>query len=288
MNIKSVLETTEEFFKKHNISQPRLDAEVLLADLLQIERIKLYVNYDYPLKKKELQQYRERIIKRAQRVPVAYITGNKEFMSLELEVNRNVLLPRPETELLVEEIIEYCQKSGIKDPNIVDVGTGSGAIMVSLGYHLPEAKILGIDISSKALEVARKNIKKYDLEKRLKVIKGDLLKPLIKLNKKNVDIIVSNPPYIKSSEISKLAPEIKSEPRLALDGGDKGIDIYKRLIPEAKKVLNKKGLIFLEIGAEQAQFLKDLLKHWKNVKIKKDYAEYDRIVIATREAEKRN
>lgn len=280
MNIKEILKTTEKFFKKHQIPSPRLDAEVLLADLLKMERIQLYVNYDYPLKEKELNNYRKRVMRRAKREPVAYITGHQEFMSLDLKVDQNVLIPRPETELLVEEIINYCEANFKEQVNIVDVCTGSGAIMVSLGYNLKQARILGTDISGQAISVARKNIDKFNLQKRLKVIKGDLLQPLINNQKKNVDIIVSNPPYIKKNVIKNLSPEVNREPAIALDGGESGLEYYKRLIPQVEKVLQKEGLLFLEIGANQADALKKLLKNWKKVRVKKDYAGHDRIVIA--------
>ncbi len=280
MNIKEVLDRSEEYLKKHDISTPRLDSEVLLADLLGMERIKLYVNYDYPLKSNELDEFRTRIKKRAERLPAAYITGKKEFMSLELMVNEGVLLPRPETENLVEEVIEFCETEELSAPHIVDVGTGSGAIMVSLGYYLKESRILGIDISRAAVQVARENIKKYELETRLKVIRGDLLNSLIKRGKANVDIVVSNPPYIRDSMMKKLPPEVKKEPRRALEGGDKGLDYYTRLIPQARKVLNRGGVLMLEIGSQQADDVGDMLAEWKKVEVIKDNRGQDRIIRA--------
>ena len=280
MNIKQVLADTEKFFAGHNIENPRLDAEVLLADLLNMERINLYVNFDYPLSENELVRYRKRIIKRAKHYPVAYITGTKEFMSLVFSINENVLIPRPETELLVEEVISYCENKGIKGPNIVDVGTGSGAIMVSLGYYLSQAKIIGIDIKDETLTVAQGNIKKHELVDRLKVIKGDLLTPLIKMDKNNVDIVVSNPPYISSEEMKELPAEVKKEPVIALAGGKSGLKIYNDLIPQSKKVLVPGGLLILEIAYNQAGAICEILKDWDNVSVKKDYAGHDRIVIA--------
>jgi len=280
VNIKQVLADTEKFFAGHNIENPRLDAEVLLADLLNMERINLYVNFDDPLSENELVRYRKRIIKRAKHYPVAYITGTKEFMSLVFSINENVLIPRPETELLVEEVISYCENKGIKGPNIVDVGTGSGAIMVSLGYYLSQAKIIGIDIKDETLTVAQGNIKKHELVDRLKVIKGDLLTPLIKMDKNNVDIVVSNPPYISSEEMKELPAEVKKEPVIALAGGKSGLKIYNDLILQSKKVLVPGGLLILEIAYNQAEAICEILKDWDNVSVKKDYAGHDRIVIA--------
>ena len=282
MNIKQVLKKSEKFLKKHDISNPRLDAEVLLAALLDMERINLYVNFDYPLTNDELTQYRSRIKERANRKPTAYITGKKEFMSLEFDINEQVLIPRPETELLVEEIISICQKQELDKPNIVDIGTGSGAIMVSLGYHIKEAKILGIDVSQEILKTARQNINKYDLDERLKVIKGNLLKPLIKRGKNNVDIVVSNPPYIKEKEMENLPPEVKQEPEKALNGGEQGIKIIQKIISQAFEVLKQGGFLGLEIGYDQKNAVKNIFKKdkWDKIRVKQDHSQNDRIVIA--------
>ena len=283
MNIKSLLNKTTKFFKEKNIPNPRLDAEVLLADLLDMERIKLYVNFDYPLTKKELAKYRERVVRRAKREAVSYITGHKEFMSLDFKVEKDVLIPRPETELLVENILDYCEENELESPNIVEVGPGSGAIMVSLGHYLPDAKILGIDISKKAIELSRKNIKYHEMADRLKVNRGDLLNPLLKRDKKNVDIVVSNPPYISEKEMEELPPEVKKEPDLALAGGEDGLEIYRKLIPQAHLVLKKGGLLALEIGYKQGDSLREIIEengHYKEVEIRKDYSEKDRMVFA--------
>ncbi|MFW6386747.1 MAG: peptide chain release factor N(5)-glutamine methyltransferase [Bacillota bacterium] len=283
MNIKEVLSLTEEYLEKHGIEDPRLDAEVLLADLLDMERIKLYVNFDYPLTGEELAGYRGRVRKRAEHVPVAYITGHKEFMSLDFYVDGNVLIPRPETELLVEEVINCCKELELAEPNIIDVGTGSGAIMVSLGSSLQEARIVGIDSSASALDVARENIKRHGLGDRLKVIKGDLLLPFIKRGKNNVDIVVSNPPYIASDEMDELPPEVLQEPAEALDGGEQGLEYYAKLISQAQKVLRPGGILCLEIGCNQGKEVRKMLKDgWKQVVIKQDYSGLDRLVRAGR------
>jgi len=283
VNIKTLLNKTTEFFKKQNIPNSRLDAEVLLADLLDMERIKLYVNFDYPLTKEELAEYRKRVVRRAKREAVSYIIGYKEFMSLEFEVEEGVLIPRPETELLVANILDYCEKEELESPNIVEVGPGSGAIMVSLGHYLSDPKILGIDISPKAVKLSRKNIKKHELEDSLKVNKGDLLQPLLERNTQNVDIVVSNPPYINDEDMKNLQPEVKKEPELALAGGEDGLDVYKKLIPQAGSVLKSGGLLALEIGHDQGQRLKKFIKQTKNyqeIEIKKDYNGKDRMIFA--------
>ena len=285
MNIKTLLNKTTEFFKEQEIPNPRLDAEVLLADLLDMERIKLYVNFDYPLTKNELAEYRERVVRRAKREAVSYITGRKEFMSLELEVEKGVLIPRPETELLVENILDYCEEEELKSPNIVEVGPGSGAIMVSLGHYLSEAKILGIDISEKAVKVTRQNISRHELETRLKVNQGDLLQPLLERNTVNVDIVVSNPPYISEEDMKNLQPEIEKEPELALAGGKDGLEVYKKLIPQAGSVLKPGGLLALEIGHNQGDSLKkfiDKSEVYNEVDIREDYNGKDRMIFASK------
>jgi len=282
LNIKEVLANTKDFFKKNNIDNPRLDAEVLLAELLDMERIKLYVNFDYPLKEDEIAKYREMIKLRAKRIPVAYITGHKEFMSLDFYVNQNVLLPRPETEILVEYLIDYFNEKDMERINAVEVGTGSGAIIVSLGHYLKDARILGIEIDKKAIEVTRKNIERYSLDDRLKVSQGNLLEPLIKRGIKNLNLVVSNPPYISEKEMETLPPEVKQEPKKALYGGKDGLKFYKELIPQAYEVLTENGMIALEIGYTQAEEVEKILRDndFIKVDVRKDYADKDRFVLA--------
>lgn len=283
MNIKEILSSTADYFKKHQISNSRLDAEVLLSHVLKKERIQLYVNFDLPLSEDELAEYRDLVYRRAHRIPIAYLTRKREFMSLDIEVNEDVLIPRPETEQLVEYIIDYCQENNLVEPNIVDIGTGSGAIAVSLAYYIVEAKILAIDISDKALKVAKLNIEKYELADRVKVIEGDLLSPLLKLKKDNVDIVISNPPYIDDKGMKDLSPEVRNEPEIALYAGSDGLDYYRRLIPQAHQVLKKDGLMALEIGYNQGDLVRGLFdSNWNNISIEKDYSDQDRMVFAHR------
>ena len=281
MNIKELLNRTDNFLSERGIESSRLDAEVLLADLLDMERINLYVKYDYPLKNSELEEYRERVKQRAQRIPVAYITGKKEFMSLEFELSRDVLIPRPETEILVEKVLDYCEENELDSPQIIDVGTGSGAIAVSLAHYLPEAKVVGADLSAAAVQTARSNAEKFELEERLSIVRSNLLEEFIKRDISGIDIVVSNPPYISEAEMEKLPPEVKSEPRSALAAGEEGLDFYEKLIPQSEKVLKKGGKLFLEIGSSQGEGVKAIFgKSWRKVELSKDYAEHDRIVSA--------
>ncbi len=281
MNIKELLNRSDQFLADKGIESSRLDAEVLMADLLDMERIKLYVKYDYPLKSNEINEYRDRIRKRAKRLPVAYITGKKEFMSLDFKLKEGVLIPRPDTENLVEAVIEYCQENELESPQIIDVGTGSGAIAVSLAHYLKNAKVVGVDISPEALKVARLNMEEHDLNERLSILKSDLLSEFIKREISGVDIVVSNPPYISKEEMEDLPPEVKKEPKTALEAGEDGLDYYRKLIPQAEKVLKNGGKLFLEIGYQQAEAVKNLFgENWSEIKVKKDYSENDRIVSA--------
>lgn len=281
MNIKELLSSTVGYFKKYQLTEPRLDAEVLLAHVLKRERIELYVNFDLPLNEEELKEYRQLVYRRARYIPIAQLIGKKEFMSLDIAVNKDVLIPRPETEELVENIIDYCKDMAMTEPNIVDLGTGSGAIAVSLAYYIKRAKILAIDISPLAVKIARENIEKYNLEERVKTIEGNLLLPLLNINKSNVDIVVSNPPYIDKENMEKLPLEVKEEPELALYGGVDGLDYYRKLIPQAREVLKEDGLLALEIGYDQASTVKELfVSNWRNVEVKKDYSGHDRMVFA--------
>ncbi|KXS48685.1 MAG: release factor glutamine methyltransferase [Halanaerobium sp. 4-GBenrich] len=281
MNIKELLNRSDQFLAARGIESSRLDAEVLMADLLDMERINLYVKYDYPLKNVEIDNYRERIKKRAQRIPVAYITEKKEFMSLEFKVKEGVLIPRPDTENLVEAVIEYCRKEELQSPQIIDVGTGSGAIAVSLAHYLEDAKVVGVDLSTEAIKVARQNMDEHELSERMSILKSDLLKEFIKREITGIDIIVSNPPYISKSEMEKLPPEVKKEPKTALAAGEDGLAYYKKLIPQAEKVLKNGGKLFLEIGYQQAEAVKALFgSSWVEVEVKKDYSENDRIAAA--------
>lgn len=281
MNIKELLNRSDQFLAKNGIESSRLDAEVLMAELLEMERINLYVKYDYPLKSSEIDTYREMIKKRARRIPVAYITEKKEFMSLEFTVKEGVLIPRPDTENLVEAVIEYCRNQELENPQIIDVGTGSGAIAVSLAHYIEDAKVVGVDLSAQALKIARENMEKHELGERMSILKSNLLAEFIKREIKGIDIIVSNPPYISEAEMKELSPEVKKEPQTALKAGKDGLDYYRRLIPEAEKVLKEGGSLFLEIGYRQAEAVSELFgDQWSEVEVIKDYSENDRIVSA--------
>lgn len=277
--IGQLLDWTTNYFKKYAIENPHLEAEILLAHVLAVPRINLYINYHNLLKPAQLSEFKKLILRRAKREPLPYITGTKWFMSLELEVTPDVLIPRPETEKLVEVVIDL-SKSNPELRTMADIGTGSGAIAVSLAKYLPRVTVYATDISEKALEVAKRNASKHKVADRINFLLGDLLTPL----KTKVDLIVSNPPYVKSEEIQRLQPEIKNyEPKESLEGGTQGLDYYKRIISQAGEYLKVKGWLVFEVGGKQAFRVSSLIREKRifgEPKVIKDYAGIERVVVA--------
>lgn len=276
--ISSLLNWTVNYFKSKNIQFARLDAEVLLSHVLRQERIYLYVHFDEPMEQNELNKFREYVKKRAQHVPIAYIIGEREFMGLPFKVTKDTLIPRPDTEILVENVLNNVDKD--KEIEIVDIGTGSGAIILSLLVNLPKAQGKTVDISSKAIEVAKENAVNLQVNDRCEFFVGDLFAPL---NDNKFDVIVSNPPYIPQKDIATLEDDVKEyEPVSALTDGGDGLSYYRRLLSEGKAYIKENGFIALEIGIYQSNDVKQIAMDngWKNIKIIKDYAGIDRVVLA--------
>lgn len=270
--IKDLLEWTTRYFTQKGIKQPRLETEILLARVLKKDRVYLYAHYDAPVNQNERDQFREWIKRRIQGEPVAYITGFKEFMSLELRVNPAVLIPRPDTEILVEEVINLAKFLPAK---ICDVGTGSGAIAVSLAYYLTNVQVFASDISFEALEIARENARLHKVE--IQFSQGDLLEPVKAAAP--FDIIVANLPYISESEYRSLDPGIINyEPTAALLASGDGLDIYRRLLPQAEALLNPGGYLVWEIGSSQGEKALSMMQGFSEVEIIKDLAGHDRVV----------
>lgn len=280
--INSLLTWTVNYFKSKGISSARLDAEVLLAHVLGQKRIYLYVHFDEPMEKSELAKFREYVAKRAKHIPVAQIIEQREFMGLDFKVTKDTLIPRPDTEILVENVITKV-KEEFKDKNsydIVDIGTGSGAIILSLLNFLEKANGFTVDISPKAIEVAKENAQNLQVSDRCTFFVGDLFTPLVN---KTFDVIVSNPPYIPKEDIESLEIDVKDyEPLSALTDNGDGLSFYKRLFSQGQEYLNDKGLIAVEVGIHQAEVVKEMAKNhnWKNIEIIKDYAGIDRVVLA--------
>lgn len=277
--IDTILNWTRQYFSEKGVENPRLDAEVLLSHILGKDRLYLYVHFDQPLEGRELAAFREAVKKRAARLPIAYIIGVKEFMGLDFQVTPAVLIPRPDTEILVEKALKLLE--GTDNPTILDIGTGSGAICISMLVNLPSAKAVTVDISSEAIEVAKGNAEKHEVTKRLIFCQGDLFKPV---QGQVFTAILSNPPYIPEADIKGLTPEVRKEPNLALDGGADGLDFYRRIILEGRNYLAPDGFIAMEVGIGQARQVAELAEQsgfFTVSDIVTDYGGIERVVVLT-------
>lgn len=283
--IGSILRWTEQYFAAKGLETPRLDAEVLLSHVLKKERIYLYVHFDEPLEAAELAAFREGVAKRARRMPAAYITGRREFMGLDFVVTPAVLIPRPDTEILVEAAVERLaslSENEKKPLRFADIGTGTGAIALSvLRYAAGDVAADAVDVSSAALDVARENAERLGLAARVSFHEGDLLAPLADAA---YDAILSNPPYIPDADVESLAPEVRGyEPLTALKGGADGMDFYVRLVEDAPQYLRAGGFLAVEAGIGQAQKIRALAKEsWGDVEILHDLAGIERVVVLWR------
>ena len=283
--IMKILNWTKQYFEAKGVENPRLDAEVLLCAVLKCQRITLYVDFERPLSEEELATYREYVRRRGNFEPLAYILGERAFMRNTFKVNKATLVPRPETELLVESLVRIApmlEREG--DVKILDIGTGSGAIIVSLLDYLPNAKGVGVDISVDALIVAKENSEKIGVTGRIGFVRSDVFSKL-PLEKK-FDIIVSNPPYIPAGDIAGLDKDVQQEPRGALDGGADGLDFYRRITAEAMDHMAEEGVLAFEIGIGQAAAVQQLCLDAGFVKtaVRKDYAGIERMVFAVKAA----
>ncbi len=280
-----VLKWTAEYFASRGIEHPRTDAEVLLAHVLGYERLDLYLNYDQPLVKSELEAYRNAIKRRLRREPVQYITGKQEFWSLPIKVTPAVLIPRPETECLVEKTLEVVKSiyGAEKSLRILELGTGSGAVAIALARELPHAIIFASDVSMEALSVAKTNVEEINTGTSIFLLASDLYGSLNPGLTNYFHVIVSNPPYVSRKEYDNLPPEIKEyEPKAALYGGEDGLSVIKDIITSGELYLAPGGYMLLEIGSSQGKQLGDFatsLSWTCEVTVSKDYSGLDRILI---------
>jgi release factor glutamine methyltransferase len=270
MNLSEALDWAADQLAAQQIADPRLEAELLLTHSLNIQRSELILNQSLTIEKAGWEQFQRLLKRRLNHEPTAYLIGNQPFYGLEILVDRHVLIPRPETELLVEIVLRSTNHDSLT--TIADVGTGSGCIAVALAKNLPPATVYGIDSSGDALKIAKKNAEKNGVAARCHFLNGHLLEPL----KEKVDIIVANPPYIPSAEIDKLQPEVKDwEPRGALDGGPDGLKYIREIIKAAPKQL------FLEFGFGQAGKVLELAKAvYNKSEIRRDHAGLERYLLA--------
>ncbi len=290
--IKKLLDWIINRFTERKIDSPRLTAELLLSFVLKMERIALYTNFDQPVKKEQLDKLHSLVNRCLQNEPVQYLTGRCEFYSLSFKVSPACLIPRPETELLAERAIEFLRgRTGTQ--YVCDLCTGCGCIAAAIAKNFADAKIIATDICDNALGIAAENIAKYNLAGRIELLRGDLFEPIVRqLDERNLsasggfDLIVCNPPYVSGAEYEKLDAKVKNyEPKLALDGGADGLDVYRRIAADIGSHLKKGGALLLEIGLLQGSAVKKLLEDSKAfgpIKIEKDFNNNDRVVTAVR------
>lgn len=275
MTIKEILSRGMVILKGNNIDSPKLKARLLLQYILKKPRQYLIVYDNKEVEKRQQWEYFVNIDKLTKGVPLQHITHHQEFMKMDFYVDENVLIPRPDTEILVEEAIKIAKK--VNKPKILDLCTGSGAIAIAIAKNVPEAEVYGVDISAKALEVAKRNSK--ELDAKVKFIKSNLFE---EIPRKKFDIIVSNPPYIKKNDLKCLSQEVKNEPELALDGGLDGLDFYRKITSKAIEYLKFGSYLCFEIGFDQKDEVVDIInsqEHYTNTYFKKDLGGNDRVVV---------
>jgi release factor glutamine methyltransferase len=278
--VRRVLAWTTQHFDKRDVDAPRLASELLLAHVLGLDRVHLYTDLDRPLDKGELGAYRALIERRVEGEPVQYLTGRREFYGRPFRVDARVLIPRPETELLVEALLRALPSGGT--PRLLDVATGSGCIAVTLACERPEAVVLATDVDEGCCALARANAEAAAVALRVDVRRGDLFTPVA--TEPPFDAVVSNPPYVRTGDLAGLQAEVQREPRLALDGGPEGLTVLARVVDGAFLHLLPGGLLALEIGEEQGAAVRDLLQQrgYEAVRIEPDLERRDRMAFGTR------
>lgn len=286
--IQKLLNWIIEYFTNKGIESPRLSAELLLSHVLGLKRIELYTQFDKIVTKQQLDKLHDLVERAGRCEPVAYLTGKTEFYSLQLEVGPDCMIPRPETELLVERAVEFLRK---RDGTqfVCDLCTGCGPIGIAIAKNFRDARIIATDISEAALRIAAQNVEKHQLKDRIELLQGDLFEPIVpQLDVEKFDLIVCNPPYVSSAEFEKLNKNIRDyEPRLALFAGEDGLDIYRRIFKKVDQFLKPGAALILEIGYAQGQAIKEMLEQagiFTGIKIEKDFHNNDRIVTAIKKS----
>jgi len=287
--VLALLDWTKDYLEKNDSESPRLDAEILLAHSMHCERIMLYTRFDEIVSEADRLQFRELVKQRASGCPVAYLVGFKEFYSLRFDVSEHVLIPRPETEFVVIAVLDIVKEHFNSDSNgqsmpchVIDVGTGSGAIAITLATELPQIQVTAVDLSTAALEVARKNATRHEVNDRIEFAEQDLLAGP---SDNKFDIVASNPPYVSSEEYETLSRNVREyEPQLALESGPTGMECYQRLVPQAAARLNAGGWLVLETSPMLMEQLKMLVieNGFDEISTVSDLAGHPRIVTARR------
>lgn len=282
--MQKLLNWVAEYLKGKGIDSPRLSAELLLSHVLGLKRIELYTQFEKTVPEEHLAKLHDLVERAGKHEPIAYLAGKTEFYSLELEITADCMIPRPETELLVERVIEFLRsRSG--EQLVCDLCTGSGCIAVAIARNYPDCRIIATDICDAALSVAAGNVEKHNLKDRIKLLCGDLFDPIVPhLDADKFDLIVCNPPYVSAAEFEKLGKNVKDyEPKVALFAGDDGLDIYRRVVEKVEQFLKPDAALMLEIGYSQGQAVKQFLEKagcFSRITIEKDHCDNDRIVIA--------
>jgi release factor glutamine methyltransferase len=280
--VARILDWTAKYLKQNGSDTPRLDAEILLAHVRRCPRIQLYTNFDVPLTEPERAAMRDLVKRRANAEPVAYLVGKREFYGLNFEVNSQVLIPRPDTETLVLNLIELARP--LPEARILDLGTGSGCIPISAAVNLPNARLMTVDISPGALEVARRNAEAHKVSDRVEFREGDLFGGVPA--GEQFDFVVSNPPYIPENELDTLDRDVRChEPRLALDGGPAGMVVVSRVITDAPQFLKPGGWLLVEIDSPQADLCRGVVAQtnsYDEVRVENDAERRPRVVMARR------
>jgi release factor glutamine methyltransferase len=281
VTVLEVIQKSSEFLAKKGVDSPRLQTELLLAHQLKLPRMKLYLNFERVLSPAELDTLRAAVMRRAQREPLQHIIGSTSFCGLEMLVNKHVLIPRPETELLAELSWQFLSTINPQPSTCLDFGTGSGCIAIAIAAKCPMARVVAVDVSADAIDVAKQNATASGVSDRIEFRCGDGFATLNGADK--FDLIVSNPPYIASEEIATLETEVRDfDPRGALDGGADGLDFYRRLAADAGAFLKPGGKIVIEFGEGQATAISELFtaKHWTVESVYQDYTKRERMLVA--------
>ena len=288
--VRRILEWTSGYFTRKELDAPRLSAELLLSHVLSAPRIKLYTEYERPLSDDQLSRMRTLVQRAVEEEPIAYLTGRAHFFNLEFEVTRDVLIPRPDTETLVENVLQTVRhQPGLESPRVIDLCTGSGCIAAALAHNLKAANVLATDISEKAVEVARRNVERLGLAERVLVEQGDLFEPLAHMvDVQPFDLIVANPPYIRTADVETLDRSVRDyEPVQALDGGLDGLSLHRRILEQAPARLNPGGRVYLEIAFDQGDLARDVAAEYPaldEVRVLKDFGGRDRVLTARKRA----
>ena len=286
--VRRILEWTSGFFTRKNVDAPRLSAELLLAHVLNVPRIKLYTDYERVLAERDLAAFRALVQRAGEQEPIAYLTGKAYFFNLEFEVGPGVLIPRPDTETLVENVLQLARNTpGFEAPRVLDLCTGSGCIAAAIAQRLKNAVVTAIDKSEKAVAIARRNVERLGLNDRITIEQGDLYEPLSRMvDVAPFNLIVSNPPYVPTSHMERLDRNVRDyEPPEALDGGIDGLVLHRQILDGAAERLLPGGRIYLEIGWEQGPASREAASRhaeFEDVRVLKDYAGHDRVLTARR------